>query len=352
MAKAKKLPSGSWRVLVYTGTDANGKRQYKSFTASTKREAEYLAAEFTAKRKAPVSSDMKLAEAYRKYIEIKINTISPTTAREYQHAASRDFPELMQLRLSQITQEKVQSAVNAMAAAHSPKSVRNAHGLLSAILRMYAPDIRLSTRLPQTKRAEIHVPVGQEIETLIRSIAGTELEKAVLLAAFGSLRRSECCALLRSDIDGDTITVSKAMVWTSNCEWVIKQPKSTAGYRSLKLPKFVIERITVGESDRIVNLVPTTVTNYFHKAVIAAGLPHMRFHDLRHYQASVLHAMGVPDKYIMERGGWRTDSTLKNIYQHTMSDRRKAIEDDICARFDQTYATQNATRDEKNYEST
>lgn len=39
MATAKKLPSGSWRCLVYTGTDINGRRKYKSFTAGTKREA-------------------------------------------------------------------------------------------------------------------------------------------------------------------------------------------------------------------------------------------------------------------------------------------------------------------------
>lgn len=351
MAKARKLPSGSWSVNQFIGYDSNGKRIYKRFTAPTKREAEYLAAEYTAKRKAPVSVDMKLTEAYKKYIEIKSNTISPTTVREYEHSAARDFPELMQLRLSQITQERVQSAVNVMAADHSPKSVRNAHGLLSAVLRMYAPDIRLSTRLPQTKRAEIYVPTEPEIEKLLRAISGTELEKAVLLAAFGSLRRSECCALLRSDIDGDTITVSKAMVWSKEREWTIKQPKSSAGYRTIRLPAFVIERITAGECERIVNLVPTSVTNFFIKSVRRAGLPHFRFHDLRHFQASILHAMGVPDKYIMERGGWRTDSTLKNIYQHAMSDKRKQVEDDICKRFEQAHATQNATQDNENSES-
>lgn len=74
--------------------------------------------------------------------------------------------------------------------------------------------------------------------------------------------------------------------------------------------------------------------NLFKKALDRSGLPHFRFHDLRHYQASILHAMGVPDKYIMERGGWKTDSTLKNIYQHTMSDKRKEVEEGICELFD------------------
>ena len=48
MANAKKLPSGSWRVRVYDGKDQNGKDVYKSFTAPTKKQAEYLAAEYLA----------------------------------------------------------------------------------------------------------------------------------------------------------------------------------------------------------------------------------------------------------------------------------------------------------------
>ena len=339
MATAKKLPSGSWRVRVYDGPNADGKPVYRSFTAATKKEAELLAAQYAAKRRAgeQASADRTLAEAYARYIEIKRNTLSPTTVREYMRAAAHDFPLLMPVRLSRITQEAVQSAVNIMSADHAPKSVRNAHGLLSAVLRMFAPEIRLNTRLPQPKKAEIYVPTEQEVEHLIRLIRGTELEKAVLLAAFGSLRRSECCALMADDITGDIVHVTKAMVLDDNKQWTIKQPKSKAGYREIKMPSFVIERLVPSENGRIVNLAPVTVTDYFIDIRRKFNLPHLRFHDLRHYQASILHAMGVPDKYIMERGGWSTDSTLKNIYQHTMSDMRKKVEDDIVRRFEEQH---------------
>ena len=57
-----------------------------------------------------------------------------------------------------------------------------------------------------------------------------------------------------------------------------------------------------------------------------AGLPDMRFHDLRHYQASILHALGVPDAYIMQRGGWKTDSTLKRVYRHAMRDKQSEFD--------------------------
>lgn len=340
MPRAQKLPSGNWRVRVYDGKDQNGKDRYKSFTAPTKKQAEYLAAEYAATKKIgeQASDDKTLAECYARYIEIKRNTLSPTTVLEYERAAQRDFPELMPLRLSRITQEAVQSAVNIMSASHSPKSVRNAHGLLSAVLKLFAPSIRLNTRMPQTKKSDIYVPVEDEIETLIRSIEGTELEKAVLLAAFGSLRRSECCALMPEDITGNVITVHRAMVWTDAKLWDYKQPKSKAGYRDITLPHFVIEKLVPrAGSDRIVDLVPTSVTNFFIKAVKRSGLPRFRFHDLRHYQASILHAMGVPDKYIMERGGWATNSTLKNIYQHTMDDKRREVEAEIIARFEESH---------------
>lgn len=335
--KAKKLPSGRWRCRVYDGTDPAGKKIYKSFTADSKKEAELLAAQYAASRKSTVSKDRTLADAYARYIEIKKNTISPATVREYSRAAKADFPELMPLRLSRLTQEAVQSAVNVMSANHSPKSVRNAHGLLSAVLSMFAPEIRLNTRLPQSRKPDLYVPTEQEVEKLVRSIRGTELEKAVLLAAFGSLRRSECSALMISDIEGDIIHVNKAIVLGVDKQWTLKQPKSKAGYRDIKMPGFVIERLKPAPNGRIVNIMPVTITDYFADARRKFNLPHFRFHDLRHYQASILHAMGVPDKYIMERGGWSTDSTLKNIYQHTMSDKRKQVEEEIVQRFEDSH---------------
>lgn len=43
------------------------------------------------------------------------------------------------------------------------------------------------------------------------------------------------------------------------------------------------------------------------------NLPHMSFHDLRHVNASVMALLKIPDKYAMERGGWKTDSVMKIV---------------------------------------
>ena len=154
-----------------------------------------------------------------------------------------------------------------------------------------------------------------------------------MLAAFGSLRRSEIAALTGDDIDGNYITVSKAMVLNNDNEWVIKSPKTYAGYRTIEMPEFVIAKLP--KKGPVTTLSPNKITQRFAAALKKTGCPHFRFHDLRHYQASILHAMGVPDKYIIARGGWRTEATLKNIYQHTMDKKRQEVETQICCRFTQ-----------------
>ena len=124
MAKAKKLPSGSWRVLQFVGLDAAGKRQYKSFTAPTKREAEFLAAEYVAKKKRPAGR-MTVGEAIDRYIESKDGVLSPTTINGYRNLRRHHLAGLMGIQLDRITREDVQREVNAEAKKHSAKTYRH-----------------------------------------------------------------------------------------------------------------------------------------------------------------------------------------------------------------------------------
>ena len=63
------------------------------------------------------------------------------------------------------------------------------------------------------------------------------------------------------------------------------------------------------------------------------GLPHYRFHDLRHVAASVAMAAGVPNTYNQKRLGHKTDHMLKTVYLHTM----KSKEDEFADRIDQSF---------------
>ena len=143
---------------------------------------------------------------------------------------------------------------------------------------------------------------------------------AVLLAAFGPMRRSEICGLKSSDIDGNTVHVQRALVMDEKREWALKTTKTVAGNRYIPLPDFVFAKIK-DKDGTIVNLNPTQISHRFTRVLKRCGLPHFRFHDLRHYCASIQHALGIPDAYIMERGGWSTDSVLKQIYRHALSDK-------------------------------
>lgn len=335
MPNARKLPSGSWRVQVFAGYEGE-KRVYRSFTAPTRKQAELLAAQFAMDHKelTKAPNNLFLSAALERYIENKENVLSPSTVREYRRYITT-FEQLgiSRIRMNDLTAEIIQRAINQYAKDHSPKSTRNLHGIISAVMAVYLPDFRLSTTLPQKIKTETYIPSNEEIQLLLKTVKGTEIEKAIMLAAFGSLRRSEIAPLKDTDIVGNVLSVSKAMVMNSEHEWVIKPPKTFSSTRCVTLPPFVIDILKQNDG-RIVNLHPNQITDHFETALIKAGLPHFRFHDLRHYQASILHAMGVPDKYIAERGGWKTDATLKKIYQHTMSQKRQEIEMKICDYFE------------------
>ena len=55
----------------------------------------------------------------------------------------------------------------------------------------------------------------------------------------------------------------------------------------------------------------------------------MRFHDLRHIFASVGLALNIPEKYLMEQGGWSSPHVMKDVYQHTFEKERIDHQDQI-----------------------
>lgn len=323
MAKAKRLPSGSYRCQVYDYTDKNGKRIYKSFTAPTKKEAELMATQYSIdKEAAPESArDMTLAEAMDEYIAMKCNVLSPTTIRCYAALRAHAYNNLLNRKLVKITSLDVQRWANLYAIDHSPKTVRNAHGFLSAVIYAYLPNTVLRTTLPDKVRSDLHTPNDREVLELLNyheENNDKDMLIASYLAAFGTLRRSEICALTADDVEGDMIHVRRAYVYT-NDGFVIKPfPKNLSSARDVEFPQFVIDLFP--ESGNLVNINPNQITDRHRRAVLALGLPEFRFHDLRHYAASIMHALGIPDQYIMLKGGWKTDSTLKKIYRGAIDD--------------------------------
>lgn len=320
MAKARELPSGAWRVEVFLQRDASGKRVRKSFTAPTPEEAEYAALEWKLGKCKDAPEDITVYDSVSRYIDAKRGVLSPSTTRIYEGILRNYFGGgFGGTKLDKLTSTIVQIWISDLSKRLSPKTVRNAHALLTAALDMFAPDLRLKTTLPAKKRPNLYTPSDEDIKKLLAHIEGKELELAVLLAAFGPMRRGEICALTSEDISGNIVNVNKSMVQGPDGLWYIKQPKTYGSYRKIEYPDFVIEKLKKIDG-RIINATPEHITSRFCRAIRFAKLPHFRFHDLRHYSASIMHAIGVPDQYIMQRGGWQSDNIMKSVYRNVINE--------------------------------
>lgn len=322
MAKKKKnqLPSGSYRVQVLDYIDADGKRHYRSFTAPSKKLAQLAAAEWKAnKGKLTVTPEnLTVYDAVSRYMDVKRGVLSPSTMRGYVGMQKQYFQcALGFTALSDVSNKDIQLWISDLAAYLSPKTVRNAYGLLSATLEMFHPDFRLKVTLPQKQKSGLYCPNDEDVKKLLEHVAGTELELAVLLAAFGPLRRGEISALTDQDLSGNFLTIRHSMVKGPDKEWLIKSPKTTDSERTIELPSFVAEKLQ-DRKGQLVRMNPDYITHRFGRVLKNLDIPHFRFHDLRHYAASIMHAIGVPDQYILQRGGWSSDGVMKSVYQNVI----------------------------------
>lgn len=320
MAKAKKLPSGSWRVRVYSHTTPDGKKHYESFVSSTKQDAEMMAARFASSKRRTTTCDLTVAEAINGYITAKTNVLSPSTIRAYRNMEVKYYSTIASKKIKRLTSEDAQIFVSGLAVQYSAKTVKNAHALLTASVAFYAPDTILRVSLPTAIKKTATAPQSDEIMTLY-NYASDWMKKCIALAAFGSLRRGEIASLKYADLKGDSIFIHSDMVMNEHNEWVYKEmPKNQSSVRIVKLPKQVVDLLGAGDPNEfIIKYNPNTISKMFIKLRNRLGIE-VRFHDLRHYYASIGAALNIPDIYVADFGGWRHDSTvMKSVYQGNIS---------------------------------
>ena len=339
MPRAKKTPSGKWRCVIYDYKDSTGKVHQKIFTAETKREAERMAIAY---KEGPQLSDLVVGEAVKKYIDSKEPVISPSTHRSYMsiyhtHYETTRFGAVRLVDLDNITIQRFVSDLDVGA-----KTVSNIYGLLSAALQMFMPERKFTITLPHRKRPALYTPTTAEVEELMDLIKeDRNLYRMVLLCTYGPVRRSEACAVRYDDIDQNTnaVTIRRACVRNDYKQWIYKEmPKTDSSYRTIIYPPEVVKTIGRGFGYVIDGDTPAALSDRYARARDRAGLPHFRLHDLRHYAASILHAIGIPDQYIMSRGGWKTDHVMKRVYRDTLSDVERTMNEKINDHFSQSLA--------------
>ena len=272
-------------------------------------------------------------DAINSYIINRESILSPSTIKEYLRMAEKHYSEVRDKPIDEITQEDVQRFINRKCAlGFSPKSVRNIYTLMSSVFKIYRPGFSPVVALPAKNKPNLYIPSDEEVVKVIKYLRSTgdkDMIIAIMLAAYAPMRRSEVCGLYDSDVNGNTIHVHRAMVIDRNNNWILKnKTKTEAGDRYILMPDFVIDEIK-DIRGKLVNLDPGLISLRFRYALKKAGVPHFRFHDLRHYSASIQHAIGIPDAYIMARGGWESDTTLKNIYRHALDAEAKKANDKI-----------------------
>lgn len=313
--RIEKLPSGSYRIRkTYKGKTYTVVTDYKP----TQKEAmQLMTAELdkiqTAKKR------MTFATAGERYMEMKSNVLSPSTARGYA-SILRNLPEsFREMLISDIDSVEVQKVINEYTKTHSPKSVSNAHGFISAVLAAFCPNTIINTTLPQKRKKKLYIPTDEDVTRILEYSKGSKFEIALILATFG-LRRSEICALTLDDLNGNTLTIDKAMVQGADKEWIVKTTKTEAGTREIYLPDSVANLIR--DRGEIYKGYPNSIVCYLNKVQKKLDIPKFSLHKLRHYYASMSHTIGIPDSYIMASGGWKTDVALKQFYRHALDDKK------------------------------
>lgn len=242
-------------------------------------------------------------------------------------------------------------AWHARLARQHPSTAAKAYRLLRTMLNTAVKD-ELIARNPcrldgAGKESAEERPIATVDEVARLAEAMPERFRAlVLLATWCHLRKGELCALRRSDIDllHSRVTVKRNMQQLRNGQLILKEPKTSAGQRTIAIPSHVVPSIeshlakfTSPDPDALVfigekggPLRPHVLQKHWAKARLSIGRPELHLHDLRHTGNTWAAATGASTRELMARMGHSSpDAALR--YQHATADRDRVIADALAA---------------------
>lgn len=356
--KISKMPSGSYRTVIAVGRDEKGKRIIRTITGKTKEETRLKANNALDKFKNAKGVTDSFRNVALDHMTMNKPIVSPNTYREYKSRFGNlndVVPWFMDKKVYDISSQDVQLVLNAFLKPHvvkmakgknakvkeyvmdpcKPKTVQNYLAYISGVLKHRGLTLP-PAKLPEKQIYDIYVPSDEEVKAILENVEG-ELSVCVRLAAFALLREGELCALQLSDIRGRVIHVHADIAYDEDEGMIVKPtPKRSASNRYIECPQSLIDDIMA--QGYVTHYSPKTVRKKFKQLLVKSGVHDFRFHDLRHWGASTLHAQGVPDAYIQKRGGWSTVATLQRIYRHTLADQDKKMTELANAHFDKMFS--------------
>jgi integrase len=219
---------------------------------------------------------------------------------------------------------------------------------------------------PEIKKYKPIILDENGFNLILDALRNTWDEIPLLLSAWCGLRQGEIFCLKWDDIDKEncliTIDENRAI---SEFGYMDVDPKSERGIRTIPVAKKIIDLLESHRlkqkkiSQYVFEMRPDSYSGRFGKLIdrhnkalkdlkggkvkrsdfilkghkrsvefnlAKAPLPDIRFHDLRHYHATILYKNGISDQYAAERLG-HDIKVLKSIYQH-LEDSTKRKEDD------------------------
>lgn len=315
--KAVKLPSGAWRCRIrLDGQDV-------SITRPTEKEAiaEAMAVKAGLRTEARTAGrDRTLAQAIDTYIESNENVLSPSTIRGYTGYRRTRFQRYMRRKLSTMTAEQWQKAVNAEAKEVSPKYLRNCWGLIHAAI-LFSTGQEIQVNLPAVAPKDLEFLDREQLTTFCAAIKGRKVEVPALLA-LESLRRSEILALTWDNIDleKDIIHVRGAAV-VDREQNLVQKPTNKNKTSTRDIPFIypqlseALEAVPEGERQGLVcSMHFNAIRDSVNRICRNNGLPEIGVHGLRRSFATLCHGLGVPEHYTMVWGGWSNIQTVHKVY--------------------------------------
>lgn len=290
------------------------------------------------------------------------HTFTPRTHGSYERAIRLHLaPRLGSVRLDQLTALHIDSAyADALAAGTSAHLVRYCHVILKAALRR-AVGWELLTRNPadavrppkpardveEDEDRTVRALTEAEVARYLRELEGLGWLAAVIALGTG-LRRGEVLGLRWQDIDWGAGKISVRQTVEPQAEKgqgiVIGPPKTEASRRTFTAPAYLLELLRrhrgaqaakrliapVWDDQDLVlcrdngrPIVPVSLQRWHWKARKAAGLPELRFHDLRHTFATNQLRGGVDVTTVSRRLGHTDPSITLRVYSHVLPDQQE-----------------------------
>lgn len=331
-----KRKDGRWQGVVDVPT-LNDKRVRKYVYATTRQECRRKVNEIIEQiENSGILSLSKLTfNAYaQKWLDIYCINLSPTTVEGYEKSINTYANKYIgDAIISKIFPIHIQEMINDFSKTHAEKTCSNFLGDIGGVFKFAILNKSLKTnpctgvKIPHDiTQYQYYIYDEEEYNSLLDVVTGTKEEIPILVAGLCGLRVSEIMGLTWNDINFDThvINVWKAYVHVRG-EVIAKSTKTRTSYRKVVAPAYVIKRLSLYKGVGFIypkdDGTAENGGNYgkrFSRILKNAGLPHTRFHDLRHFNATMMLKNGISDKAAAARLG-HSDTNMTKKYQHVSS---------------------------------